>query len=438
MTRSSTPLDARTRLRLSRSALIAAAALGPLLVASAVYSQQVVRRAAESVLFAEADGWARMLASRVHGSRGAPPPVVNEALASFLEESREAGLRHVALVARDERIEAGTPRQPFVYSDVTPGVAVWTGERVRFAMPTGIFGGRASAPRLMSPPGDRAHAPGREAGSRPPPAWLVVEFEPRAFRELMAASRRTLALGTLTSVTVVLLAAWVWQSIRRSQAMEREAERARHLAALGEMSAVLAHEIRNPLASIKGHAQLLVEGLAESDRSRGKASRIVDAAVRIEGITTDLLDFVRGGELTRVPTDLGALVRLSVQDIVPSERLRLELPEALAVPLDADRVRQVLENVARNAVQAGEGSIEISARAEGADAVVTVRDHGAGIAPGQEERIFEPFVTTRTRGTGLGLAIARRIVERHGGSLEASNHTDGGAVFRMTLPAAAR
>jgi two-component system sensor histidine kinase HydH len=428
MTRPSTPFDARTRLRLSRSALIGAAALGPLLVASAVYSQQVVRRAAESVLRAEADGWTRTSASRVRGLRGAPPPVLNDALVSFLDESREAGLRYVALVTREERLEAGTPSQPFVYSDITPGVPVWLDKRVRFASPTGPIGVRASAPRPTP-------APGREAGPRPP-AWLVVEFEPRVFPQMMAASRRTLALGTVTSVTVVLLAAWVWQSIRRSQAMEREAERARHLAALGEMSAVLAHEIRNPLASLKGHAQLLVEGFAESDRSHGKASRIVDGAVRIERIITDLLDFVREGELNRVPADLAALVRLSVQDVVPSERLTLDLPETLAVPLNADQVRQVLENLARNAVQAGEGAIEISARAQGSEAVVTVRDHGPGIPAGQEERIFEPFVTTRTRGTGLGLAIARRIVERHGGSLVAGTHPAGGAVFRMTLPAA--
>src|SRR4051812_38853896 len=93
--------DARLRRwRLSRSALVAAAALGPLLVASALYSQRVVRRAAESVLLAEAEGWGRMLGSRVRGLRGAPAAELTEALSAFLEESREAGLRHVAVLTR--------------------------------------------------------------------------------------------------------------------------------------------------------------------------------------------------------------------------------------------------------------------------------------------------------------------------------------------------
>jgi two-component system sensor histidine kinase HydH len=431
MTRPSTSLDGRIRLRLSLTLLIAAAALGPLLVGSALYSQRVVRRAAESVLLAEADGWARMLASRMRGLRGAPPEELAQGVATFLEESRGEGLRYVAQVARDGRVEAETPARPVEYNELTAGQVTWIGNRVRFATPAGPIGGRSSAPRPPEPP--------REAGPRPPPpSWMVVEFEPRTFPALIAASRRTLALGTLTSVAVVLLAAWVWQSIRRSQEIEREAARARHLAALGEMSAVLAHEIRNPLASLKGHAQLLLEGLEETSRARTKASRIVDEATRIERITTDLLAFVREGEVKREPADLSALVRLSVQDVVAPERLRLALPEApLEIRGDAHQLRQVIENVARNAVQAGEGPIEISVHDEGAEAVVTTRDHGPGIPAGQEERIFEPFVTTRTRGTGLGLAIARRIVERHGGTLVAANHPEGGAVFRMTLPAAA-
>jgi two-component system sensor histidine kinase HydH len=128
-------------------------------------------------------------------------------------------------------------------------------------------------------------------------------------------------------------------------------------------------------------------------------------------------------------------VRLSVEEIVPAERLQLGLPETpLLVSVDASRLRQVIENIARNAVQAGEGPVEISLGVQDRSVVLTVRDHGSGIPEGQAERIFEPFVTTRTRGTGLGLSIARRIVERHGGTLVAANHPRGGAIFRVTLP----
>lgn len=94
----------------------------------------------------------------------------------------------------------------------------------------------------------------------------------------------------------------------------------------------------------------------------------------------------------------------------------------------------MIENIARNAVQAGQGAVEIAVLPQGRSAVIAVRDHGPGIPEGQAERIFEPFVTTRTRGTGLGLSIARRIVERHGGTVTAANHSLGGAIFRVTLP----
>jgi two-component system sensor histidine kinase HydH len=228
--------------------------------------------------------------------------------------------------------------------------------------------------------------------------------------------------------------------MRRRHALEKETERARHLAALGEMSAVLAHEIRNPLALVKGNAQLLVEelGAPGGERARGKAERVVQEATRIEHITTDLLDFVRQAPLDLAPTDLGALVRLAVADVVPADRLRLTLPEApLILAVDAARLRQVIENVARNAVQAGEGQVQVqlAERPEGVE--LSVRDQGPGIPVGEQERIFEPFVTTRTRGTGLGLAIARRLSERHGGRLVARNHPQGGAVFVLMLPRAA-
>ena len=430
------------RLRLSGSILIAAATLGPLLIGSALYSQGTVRRAANDVLRAEAEDWGRAIGGRARAVGG---PVTRDLLDTFLEEGWEAGLRHVAYVERDgARLDAGTPASPYREDQLRGQTHEWVGPRVRFAVPSRNFSARP--PRPAGPWADalqpwrpnQPQPPGNlRRGSGRPSAWLVVEFEPRLFPQLMNASRRTLALGSLTSAAVVLLALWVWQSVRRRYAMERETERARHLAALGEMSAVLAHEIRNPLASLKGHAQLLHEGLdgAGLERPRTKAARVVDEAVRIERITTDLLDFVREGKLALAPTDLGALVRLSTAEVVPAERLRLALPAApLEVPVDAARIRQVLENLARNAVQAGDGAVEIAVTGDADEAVITVRDHGPGIPAGREEEIFTPFMTTRTRGTGLGLAIARRIVDRHGGSVVGANHPEGGALFRVTLP----
>jgi two-component system sensor histidine kinase HydH len=241
----------------------------------------------------------------------------------------------------------------------------------------------------------------------------------------------------VTALAVWLLAFWVWRSTRRLLWIERDSARARHLAALGEMSAVLAHEIRNPLTSLKGHSQLLIENLGAPglEKARGKAERVVQEAVRLERITNDLLDFVKQGELDRTPTDLGALVQQTAAEIAPADRLKLELPdESVVLSVDAPKLGQLIANLVQNAVQASDGSVEVTLEAGEDEAVLSVRDHGAGVPSGQEERIFEPFVTTRVRGTGLGLAIARRLADRHGGTLTASNHPDGGAVFRLTLP----
>jgi signal transduction histidine kinase len=485
------------RLRLSAGALIATAALGPLLLGSAIYSQHAVRDAAKVVLTGEAQSWSRVIWARLRDAR---EPAAAATLRSLMAESAAEGLTYAAYVSRFHRIEVGQPARAVIEKELQESTVVWVGDRVRYAIParpfmrafTGGFvpgpwanpgpgrpgdgdrdgdwpghagpgagGPKSAGPMLLGggpfgagppgpPPGgfglDRADHHG--SGGPRPMGFYVVEFEPRAYADLVKNSRRTLALGALTAATVMTLSAWVWQSMRRRNLLEREAQRAAHLAELGAMSAVLAHEIRNPLASLKGHAQLLVEGLDAHaaaaagaaptpaiDRARSKATRIVDEAVRIERITSDLLDFVREGAPAAVPTDLGQLVRVSVEDVIASDRLRLRLPEVpVVLPLEAERLRQAIDNVARNASQAGQGLIEITVAPGSAAATLTIRDHGPGIVPGQEERIFEPFMTTRTRGTGLGLSIARRIVERHGGTLVAGNHPGGGAVFTLTLP----
>jgi two-component system sensor histidine kinase HydH len=200
------------------------------------------------------------------------------------------------------------------------------------------------------------------------------------------------------------------------------------------MSAVLAHEIRNPLASLKGHAQLLEESLPDGTRDRAKAGRVVREAVRIERLTTDLLAFVRSGTLAPRKADPRAVVRAAIESAGDS-RVTLDDEGAPAeAPIDDERVRGALENLIRNAREAApEGAIEIRMTQDDGMLEIRVRDHGPGIRPGDEEKIFEPFHTTRVQGTGLGLAVSRRIAEAHEGSLTAANTAGGGAVFTMRL-----
>jgi two-component system sensor histidine kinase HydH len=288
-------------------------------------------------------------------------------------------------------------------------------------------------PPLGRPPG--GPRPGIAPPDRPPPLRLVLEFEPLAARQLLLVARRTLLAGVVAVPAFVGCAVLLAFLTRQRNLLVRRLEHERRLAALGEMSAVLAHEIRNPLASLKGHAQLLARSL-DGDAARGaKAELIVREAVRLQDLATDLLDFAGSAGADRTDTDPAALLRESA-DTVDAARIVVDVATSPPTwPLDAARMRQALVNVLRNAVQASPdgASVEAAAFLEREQLIFEVRDHGTGIPPGDVERIFEPFHTRKLRGTGLGLAIARRVVEQQGGSIVARNLPGGGACFRIAI-----
>jgi two-component system sensor histidine kinase HydH len=264
---------------------------------------------------------------------------------------------------------------------------------------------------------------------------IVIEFEPLVANQLLDRAFRSLILGALAAGLLMLTALFFWRATLRRELEERAMEDQRRLSTLGELSAVLAHEIRNPLASLKGHAQLLAEGTAPEGPDRKRVDRIVTEARRLEDLTTDLLDFVRTGPLDLAPVPVEEFLRgvISEAGKTPVQLKMTGAPESWI--FDAQRIRQVLQNLLQNAVEASpEGAaIDLVATTKGNSLVIICRDHGEGISEGDVDRIFEPFFTTRTRGTGLGLAVARRIVELHGGTLTVRSLPAGGAEFRMTL-----
>ncbi len=266
---------------------------------------------------------------------------------------------------------------------------------------------------------------------------LLAEFEPLRTRELERGALTSLGIGGAASLALVVVAVVLWRFSLREERMKEAMERDRRLASLGEMAAVLAHEIRNPLTSMKGHAQLLAERLGEGSAEHQKAQRVVREAVRLEELTADLLGFVRSKQIERRPADPKEVLEAAAAE-VGAERVELETGDAPARwSLDPRLLQQVLTNLLRNALQASPDAAPATARAAAEDGslVFEVRDRGPGIAEAERERIFEPFYTTRLRGTGLGLAVARRIVALHGGTLVPENHPEGGAVFRVTIPA---
>jgi len=276
----------------------------------------------------------------------------------------------------------------------------------------------------------------------PPPGFahpqsFLIEFEPLQANALLSAVTRSAIVAGLAILALLAGGIVLWRLSRRAETLQAAAERDRQLVSLGTMSAVLAHEIRNPLASLKGHAQLLAEELTNPGKDHDKATRIVHEAQRLEQLTQDLLSLTGTGRVEPRDTDPAALLREAASSLDLQPAVALHTDEAPPTwRLDALRMHQVLTNLIRNAADASpdEQHAEASVRSEGGRLVFVVRDHGAGIAPGDEERIFEPFYTTRVRGTGLGLAVSRRIVDLHGGSLTARNHPTGGAQFLVVIP----
>ncbi len=220
--------------------------------------------------------------------------------------------------------------------------------------------------------------------------------------------------------------------------------RAERLAAVGQVAAGVSHEIDNPVGIILGYAQLLHQDLAPDDIRREDVQAIIDECLRCKRITGGLLGLSRTGARQWEPVDLQELIETTWASLHPQKLFRqidfdmqldADVPRLIG---DADRLRQVLVNLLLNAVQAldEQGSIHIGLKNAGNGAVIVVDDDGPGISITQRETVFDPFFSTKERGkgTGLGLAICRKLIEEHGGSIEALDSPLGGARMRIYLP----
>ena len=271
----------------------------------------------------------------------------------------------------------------------------------------------------MSAPDQAPEIAWRPQASDPTPDPGFAEFM-RSFREVTARLEST---HEALSAQVERLKAELAESNERLR-------RSRSLAALGEMAAGIAHEIRNPLGAIALHAELLGEDVAGLPDAESSVAKIRRAASRLDRIVGDVLRFAR---LVPAPTDARSIVDLALADceaILEREDvdLAVDVDGRCELAADAALVAQALSNLVRNAVEATRGlahrEVRISARearlrtADGARrgfVVLAVEDTGPGIPAEARERIFNPFFTTREEGTGLGLAIVHRIVDAHGG-----------------------
>ena len=229
---------------------------------------------------------------------------------------------------------------------------------------------------------------------------------------------------------------------RQLQDNFEQMKRAERLFALGQLSAGLAHEIRNPLASIAGAAGILQRNVQGEPKDAECLEIISKECQRLNGLVTQFLDFARPRAPKFQATDFGGLVD-SVMQLAghavgkkPVE-LRKEIsPDLASVECDPELMKQVLLNLIINAVQAtaGPGEVVVSASARHDRVVVDVRDEGCGISDADRDRIFDPFFTTKESGTGLGLSVAHQIVEQHDGILTAEANSGRGMTFSVSLP----
>jgi two-component system sensor histidine kinase HydH len=397
------------------SIVVVFALIGAALLATVWSTRASILAASDAVRCGQADAVEQAVRADLADLDGLP---TSSELGAILHERHDDGLRYLAMIEGRARLD--------VMAEA--GIALGTGSANILAP------GRAAGCNVNAVAGrlrmELRSLRRLKAGGRTP--RFVIEVEPVQANELRKAASLTLGVGGLAAAALLGVAFVLIRREARRRADAQARERERRLASLGEMSAVLAHEIRNPLASLKGNAQLLARMLADGDKPRAKADRVVDEAIRLEQLTNDLLQFVRTGTITRTSADPAKLVQEAAASVAGEVAIDTrQAPSAWS--LDEGRIREVVINLVENAVAAGP-PVAVTVRRDRDRLILEVADHGPGVADEDRDKIFEPFFTGKTQGTGLGLAIVRRVVELHHGTIAVYPNPGGGAMFRVEIP----
>jgi two-component system sensor histidine kinase HydH len=233
------------------------------------------------------------------------------------------------------------------------------------------------------------------------------------------------------------------RDLREIRDLQEKVRRSERLASLGRLAAGVAHEIRNPLSSIRGFAQFFMQRFKGREKEEEYASVMVKEVDRLNRVITELLDFARPKEPRREPHSLEEILEHTLEVLKPElakkkaeveKQVERELPPAR---VDRDQLSQAFLNLLINSLEAMEegGKIRVGLKRVGQDSIeVSIGDTGKGI-PGEDmEKVFEPFFSTKRKGTGLGLAIVHQIVDGHGGDIQVESREGEGTTFQITLP----
>ena len=265
-----------------------------------------------------------------------------------------------------------------------------------------------------------------------------IEIDRPAGRQVLGYSLRVLKDDLGEEGTLML-----FQDLTEMKKLERRARFTEQLAAVGELAAGIAHEIRNPLASISGSVQVLAKDPSVGGAERRLMEIIVSESKRLSKILEDFLRFVRPQErkvglfdVARTVSEVMDLFRLS-DEVSDAHQIAVDVsPPSSMLAGDADQIRQIVYNVAKNAVRAMTAGGNLTVRGREEDGWYSIRfiDTGRGMSPEQLARLFTPFATAFDGGTGLGMAIVRRIVEDHGGVIDAESKPGEGTTVAILLP----
>jgi PAS domain S-box-containing protein len=268
-------------------------------------------------------------------------------------------------------------------------------------------------------------------------------------KELRQGDGGTIPLGFSTSLVrdeagTVLGALEVFNDLTDVKRLEAEVQRVQTLAALGEMAATVAHEIRNPLGGIAGYAGMLERDLDSDDPNRRLVQKITEGVGRLNRIVVSLLNYTRPLRLNVHPVNLVELVEETTAFFaIDIERSREDIhierrfPDGdLICRIDPEQLQQVILNLLQNAMQAMPegGAIEVGLHTEGELGVLTISDTGVGMDDEVREKLFTPFFTTKEDGTGLGLVTSKKIIDAHNGQILVDSEPGRGTQFSISLP----